>query len=372
MELLRQFDVADRVYERSMPLEHISHIRWCTSLAGDGELDRRTFYRIESFGGGSLAQHYAKDSPCESTLFPQVRMEPLLRDLAAAEDRAQVLYNHQLQSLEQDEHGVTALVRDRSTDQDFRVRAKYLIGADGGKTVGPSQGAVFSGATDLAHMVTVYFRADLSQYWDDDYSMTTWFVNPEGGSWASGVLGQLGPTRFGRHSEEWMFHFSFRPDDPSRFEEGSLLPRMRELLEDPRPHARDHRHRPLDGGRRARRSLPLGRVLLAGDAAHRHPPTTGLGLNSAIQDAHNLTWKLAAVLKGQAHDSLLDQLRGRASPGGRSEHPVGADDVPEPSAHRRRHRPGARQRRAEHGQLPPLLRRQRRGPHPPRPPWRRS
>jgi 2,4-dichlorophenol 6-monooxygenase len=55
-------------------------------------------------------------------------------------------------------------------------------------------------------------------------------------------------------------------------------------------------------------------VLLAGDAAHRHPPTTGLGLNSAIQDAHNLTWKLAAVLKGQAHDSLLDSYEAERRP----------------------------------------------------------
>jgi len=57
-----------------------------------------------------------------------------------------------------------------------------------------------------------------------------------------------------------------------------------------------------------------GRVLLAGDAAHRHPPTTGLGLNSAIQDAHNLAWKLAAVLKGEAHDSLLDSYEAERRP----------------------------------------------------------
>lgn len=314
MELLRQFGLAERVYERSMPLAHISHIRWCTTLAGDGELDRRTFYRIESFGGGSLAQHYTKDSPCESTLYPQVRMEPLLRELAAAEDRAQVLYNHQLQSFSHDEHGVTAIVRDRATDKDIRVRARYLVGADGGKTVGPAVGAVMTGATDLAHMVTVYFRADLSQYWDDDYSMTTWFVNPEGGSWASGVLGQLGPTRFGRHSEEWMFHFSFRPDDPSRFDEESLLPRMRELLKVPdlAPEIIGVGHWTVEGVLVDR--YRWGRVLLAGDAAHRHPPTTGLGLNSAIQDAHNLAWKLAAVIKGEAHDSLLDSYEAERRP----------------------------------------------------------
>jgi 2,4-dichlorophenol 6-monooxygenase len=49
-----------------------------------------------------------------------------------------------------------------------------------------------------------------------------------------------------------------------------------------------------------------GRVFLAGDAAHRHPPTGGLGLTSAIHDVHNLTWKLAAVLAGDARPELLD------------------------------------------------------------------
>lgn len=313
MELLRQAGVDDEVYSRSMPLENISHIRWCTSLAGDGELDRRTFFRVESFGGGSLTQ-YAKDSPCESTLYPQVRMEPLLRELADARDEAQVLYNHQLLSFEQDTDGVTAIVEDRSTEEKIRVRARYMVGADGGKAVGPALGATMSGQTDLAHMVTVYFRADLSAYWDDDYSMTTWFVNPEGGSWASGVLGQLGPKRFGRHSEEWMFHFSFRPDDPSRFEETSLLPRMRELLKisDLSPDIIAIGHWTVEGVLVDR--YRFGRVLLAGDAAHRHPPTTGLGLNSAIQDAHNLTWKLAAVVKDQAHDSLLDSYEAERRP----------------------------------------------------------
>lgn len=304
MELMRQFGAADRIYARSMPLKHISHIRWCTTLAGEGELDRRTFYRIESFGGGSLT-HYAEDSACESTLFPQVRMEPLLREMASASNLAEVRYNHQLVSFTQDSEGVTAVVEDRASGTHYNVRARYLIGADGGKTVGPAVGAVFEGQTDLAHMVTVYFKADLSQYWDDDHAMTTWFVNPEGGSWASGVLGQLGPNRFGRHSEEWMFHFSFRPDDPSRFEEASLLPRMRELLKvDVHPEIIGIGHWTVEGVLVDR--YRWGRVLLAGDAAHRHPPTTGLGLNSAFQDAHNLTWKLAAVIKGQAPDSLLD------------------------------------------------------------------
>src|SRR3546814_17489547 len=56
------------------------------------------------------------------------------------------------------------------------------------------------------------------------------------------------------------------------------------------------------------------RIFLAGDAAHRHPPTPGLGLNTAVQDAQNLTWKRAAVLKGQAAPSLLDSYEAERRP----------------------------------------------------------
>ncbi|NGN44618.1 aromatic ring hydroxylase [Mesorhizobium sp. CGMCC 1.15528] len=304
MEVFRQIGVADAVYARSMPLKYISRIRWCTSLAGDGPLDRKTFYAIDSFGGGSLT-HYRADSPCESTLYPQVRLEPLLREEAERRNPGGLLYYHELTTIEQDRESVTALIRDRESGEEFKVIADYVIAADGGRTIGPIVGSKLTGATNMVDMVTVYFRADLSQWWDDDHAMTTWFVNPDGGSWSSGVLGKLGPTKFDRHSEEWMFHFSFRPDDPARFDQSSLLPRMRELLKLPEfePDIIGIGHWVVEGVLADR--YRFDRIFLAGDAAHRHPPTTGLGLNSAIQDAHNLAWKLDCVLRGQASDGLL-------------------------------------------------------------------
>ncbi len=57
-----------------------------------------------------------------------------------------------------------------------------------------------------------------------------------------------------------------------------------------------------------------GRILVAGDAAHKHPPTSGLGLNSGIGDAHNLCWKLAAVLRGWADIDLLDSYEAERLP----------------------------------------------------------
>jgi 2-polyprenyl-6-methoxyphenol hydroxylase-like FAD-dependent oxidoreductase len=55
-------------------------------------------------------------------------------------------------------------------------------------------------------------------------------------------------------------------------------------------------------------------ALYDGDAAHRHPPTGGLGLTSAIHDVHNLCWKLAAVIEGHAEDSLLDTYEAERRP----------------------------------------------------------
>ena len=276
MEIYRQYGVADEIYSRSIPLSHISRIRWATSLGGSDPLDRRKIFEMETFGGGSLT-HYRKASPCEGTLYPQVRLEPLLRDLALTfsprEDA--VRFNHEAITVDQDEEGVTARVRDRGTGREYTVRADYLLAADGGKFVGPRVGATIEGATNLADIVTIYFRANLSAWWPDDHAMTTWFANPAGGSWASGVLGKLGPKEFGGRSEEWMFHFSFKPDDPVRNDEALLIPRMRELLKLPDLEVDliAVGHWAVEGVLADR--FQFGRIFLAGDAAHRHPPTTG-------------------------------------------------------------------------------------------------
>ncbi|HET6736268.1 FAD-dependent monooxygenase [Mycobacterium sp.] len=305
MELFRQFGIADDVYAVGTPMANMSSVVWQTTLAGDGPLQAKTFHKMDCFGGGALAECYERDSPCPSTNYPQLRLEPIMRRHAEERGAGKVLFNHELAEMSQTDDAVNATIVDRATGKSFTVTADYLVGADGGKTIGQMIGATMVGATDLLDIVSAHISADFSEWWDDDV-LIAHFLNPEAGSYPSGGnMVPMGPT-WGKHSEEWAFHFAFLPTDDSDLDEAAILSKIRELLavgDVPIDIIRIS-HWSIQGTVADKYSD--GRVFLVGDSVHRHPPTTGLGLNTCLQDAHNLAWKLAAVLKGQADPSLLD------------------------------------------------------------------
>jgi 2,4-dichlorophenol 6-monooxygenase len=314
MEVYRQHGVADRIYEVGASLENFGKIQWKTSLGGDRPIDGRLIHEMDAFGGGSTRQRYEIDGPSLSTNYPQLRLEPLLREEAEKRAPGQIQYSHEVTAWEHLEHGgVEATVLNRETNESHTVKARYVIAADGGKTIGPALNVEMTGPTSMVDMVSTHFSADLSEYVDDE-TLITWFLNPEGeSSWGSGAMVKMGPT-WDRHSEEWVVHFAFRPDDPERFNEDAIVPRLRELLKLPDLPLTVHKvsHWILD--RIVAQQWRFGDIFLAGDAAHRQPPTTGLGLNTGIQDAHNLAWKLAAVLSGSAGDKLLDSYQSERLP----------------------------------------------------------
>jgi 2,4-dichlorophenol 6-monooxygenase len=131
-----------------------------------------------------------------------------------------------------------------------------------------------------------------------------------------GVLVKMGPT-WDRRSEEWLLHFGFSVTDDTRYETDALPPRVRQLLKLPDLDMEVLKvsHWVLE--RTLASKYSQGRVFLAGDAAHKRPPTTGLGLNTAIEDSLNLAWKLAFVLNKKADASLLDTYAVERQPIGR-------------------------------------------------------
>jgi 2,4-dichlorophenol 6-monooxygenase len=315
MEILTEVGVAETVYERGTPAENMKATAWYAGVTGSHDGYGRELGRLEVWGGGYTDPDFIAASPCRTTNLPQIRLEPVLKAHAESLARDRIRFNHELVAFTQDDTGVTATVLDRDRDEHYTVRADYLLGADGGRTVGDTVGIAMTGPRDLMKMVSVHFSADLGGYLRDSEVLIRWMVNPDfGGSWASGVLVAMGPDRWGPRSEEWVIHLQYATDDPDAMQDDKVLDRMRATLGIPDLEADIHQIRTwvMEGVLAER--FRVGRVFVLGDAAHRHPPTGGLGLNSAVHDAYNQCWKLAAVLHGHAGDALLDTYEEERKP----------------------------------------------------------
>ncbi|RKN09762.1 FAD-dependent monooxygenase [Streptomyces radicis] len=321
MEILRDVGLAEAVYAAGTPAEQMAYSGWYVGLSGDGARDGdgdgadhgRRVALLESWGGGGRSPDWLAASPERQANLPQHRLEPLLR--ARAERLAPpgaLRFPHELTALRDDGDAVTAAVTDLGTGAAYRVRARYLLGCDGGRTVGPALGVAHRGARDVARMVSFHFSADLSRWARDPEVLIRWLWLPDLGT--GGVLVPMGPGCWGPASEEWVFHLHYPADEPRALDDAAVLADLRAALGPAVEGATVHGlSRWAVQGALADR-FRAGRVLLTGDAAHRHPPTGGLGLTSAMHDAQNVTWKLAAVLRGHADDALLDSYEAERRP----------------------------------------------------------
>lgn len=315
MEILTEAGVAGEIYKRSTPAENMRATGWYAGLAGKHEDYGQRIGVLDVWGGGYTDPAYVAASPCRTCNLPQIRLEPVLKDHAEKLNPGKVRFNHELVDLVQDADGVTATVRDKDGDTEYTVRAQYAIAADGGRTVGKLVGVTLDGPRDIMKLVSVHMTADLSQWATDDDVLIRWLVNPDfGGAW-SGVLVPMGPDHWGPQSEEWVFHMQYANDDPAAMEPEAVKQRMYATLGLPVDHPVEiHKISPWVMEGVIADKFRAGRVFIAGDAAHRHPPTGGLGLTSAMADVYNLGWKLAAVLAGRAGDALLDTYEAERKP----------------------------------------------------------
>ncbi|MGW6407031.1 FAD-dependent monooxygenase [Streptomyces vinaceus] len=237
-------------------------------------------------------------SPAGSRLCDQNRLEPILLT-AARRQGTRVLYGHELTDFVQDPHGVTARVLDRSTGRSRTVRCDYLLAADGTRSpVREALGIELDGRRGEPRFLSAVFAADLDPVLR--------------GRHPTAVVFRARQVLFARGTAEeplWEygipdspFAAGAREDELGRF----ARDRIREVTGLPglEPDVRSV----LRWGASAviARRFREGRVLLLGDAAHTMPVIGGLGGNTGIQDAHNLAWKLAAVLHGRAGGQLLD------------------------------------------------------------------
>ncbi|WP_205346967.1 FAD-dependent monooxygenase [Pseudonocardia broussonetiae] len=333
MEVFADVGVAGQVYAESPPEDRWHKCAWYTSLAGPTPLHGRRIGDVPAWGGGADAPRYAAASPRRFANLPQLRVDAILAENAARAWPDRVRARHELVGLVHDADGATATVLDRDAATTYRVRARYVVAADGGRTCAGLLGVGVSGPRALLDIVSVYFAADLSAHADPE-ALLTYFVSPAGqGSFAGALLG-LGPGRWGAESPEWSMGMAYRIGDPTADDREAVVRRVREILglPDLAMEVKAVSHWQFEGVVADR--FRVGPVFLAGDAAHRHPPTGGLGLNTAIGDVSNLAWKLAAVVRGEASPALLDTYEPERMP-------VAARNVEHSLRNAGRHRPVA-------------------------------
>lgn len=304
MEIFEDVGVASEIYERSTRPENMVAMGWYAGFKGEDPDTGRPIGRIECWGAGYTDVAWMRASPCRVANLPQLRLEPILKAAADRMAPGNIRFHHELLTLTQDATGVNACIRNRDDGTEYTVRAKYLLGCDGGRTIARQIGVQYEGMGVVAETSTAHITADLSKIARDPDVLIRWIWCPEIAEMA--VLVPMGPDRWGPDSEEWVFHVTHRGAGSKGLTDEQVESNMRRALGIGDMPVKVHKvtRWALEGVLASK--FRVGRVFLLGDAAHRHPPTGGLGLTSATHDAQNLCWKLAAVLRGEAGDSLLD------------------------------------------------------------------
>ncbi|MFI5980178.1 FAD-dependent oxidoreductase [Streptomyces sp. NPDC051555] len=300
MELLRYLGVDAEVRRVGVPLPNTARITWCTELAGT------ELAALDVIESAESLMRRAAISPVLPVICSQNRVEALLVERLPA--NARVIRGVRAEELTRTPSGVRVTA---AGERPLVVEARYAVLAEGlhgplRETVGLRRTA----ATPLGRLLDIHFSADLSPWTAGRESALYWVM----GSLVRGVLITVDPAR-----GEWLLEIpALTPEEEHTYfeEEVDHLKLIEAAIGTSVDGLRIHSVRNwvmgstgLDSWRSAD-----GRVLAAGDAAHTFPPTGGFGMNTGIQDAHNLAWKLAAVLHGGAPDALLDSYERERRP----------------------------------------------------------
>lgn len=304
MEILEDCGVAAEIAARSTPAEHMQATAFYAGFAGPDDDYGTRLARLESWGAGGENDNWRAASPWRQLNLPQIRLEPILKNGAERVSPGSIRFNHEVVGLTQDEDGVTAVVRDNGTGEEYTVRSEYLVGADGGRRCAAELGITYEGLGVVTETATLHVTADFSQWAGDPDVLIRWIYSPQYGSLI--VMVPMGPERWGPDSEEWVIHVNYPVDDPRAQSDEKVEADVRKAIGLPDLPMEIHKITRWSVDAVIASSFRSGRVFLVGDAAHRHPPTGGLGLTSAMHDVQNLCWKLAAILQGHAAPELLD------------------------------------------------------------------
>jgi 2-polyprenyl-6-methoxyphenol hydroxylase-like FAD-dependent oxidoreductase len=288
MEYCRRWGIVPWVHDAGYNRAYPQDCAWVTGLSGY-EFGREVFPSPQD-------EKCPAQSPQKRERCPQNFFDPVLRRFAQQQKGVDIRYNTELVGFSENADGVVATVRNVNTGEESVIEASYLVGSDGGASaVRQALGIGMAGEPTLTYTTNVVFRCDnLEALHDKKPAYRYIFIGPEGtwatlvaingrDQWRFSLVGD--ETRLTLTEEQMRAAIVRAVGREFDFEILSMLPWVRrQLVAD---------------------SYGTKRVFVAGDAAHLTSPTGGFGMNTGIQDAVNLSWKLAATLQGWGGEHLL-------------------------------------------------------------------
>ncbi len=307
MEIFRQLGLDRKIRAAGNPTSANQCVSFAAAAAGP-------FYRVLKgrhfiYQPNDEAQRQIRETndgtlPLESMQrIAQMYLEPVLLAEAQSDPNINVRFGWRTESFKQEAEGVTVQVTNLATGESDRVDARYLVGCDGpASRIRKALNIDYDATRDiLSELFIVHFRSDAlaSLYPDNEPYWHTWLSRPK-------FTGLLVSPDAGR--KDFILHRPFKPRDGES---------LRAIIESAIGAEIDFeiiQSGPWRPQFLVATSFGRGRVFLAGDATHQYMPTGGLGMNTGVTEAHNLAWKLAAVLSGWGGPKLLDSYEAERLP----------------------------------------------------------
>ena len=274
---------------------------------------------VESLGGNELQWWFREINEGVETISPskrlfvtQIGLEPVL--LRHAERLgARIEYSSEATSVEQDDDGVSVVVRPRDGGPERTVRGRYLVACDGAHSpIRERLGIKMLGHGSFSDSITIYFRADVRHLMGDRNLSVIYVFGPRvQGFFRFSLDQQAGFLVVNSTSDEQGNRSVNIGEDMS---DATCIDYVREALGDPEIAVEVENVQRWSATAAYAERLREGRIFLAGDAVHVMPPTGGFGGNTGVQDAYDIAWKLAYVLDGRAGEGLLDSYEAERSP----------------------------------------------------------
>jgi putative polyketide hydroxylase len=296
MELMRSWGVEDAIRAGEVDVECVGWQSDTLATVAEGAM-----WPV----GIPTREQAALISPTTPACVPQDHLEPVLLQHLSTLGGSRVRLHAEVVGVEDRADGVEVAIRDLGTGERRRVRARYLVAADGAHSaIRKALGIAMRGPQGLAHVITAIFRASLWPVVGDRRHVIYSVDHPGGG-------GTFLPAGRG---DRWCYGTKVDPQQVAGYTPERLVARIRagagvadldvaiECIGD------------FTFAAQLADRFRSGHVFLAGDAAHRVTPRGGTGMNTAIRGGHDLGWKLGWVLRGWAGPELLDTYESERRP----------------------------------------------------------